>query len=88
MDDEIENLSKILRIVEKQILSLETIHHRASSFEDKISQNSGGFNLKEILSRINSVQNLVDSIEIEVDNLEMRVSAIEHMGFRLKTGGL
>ncbi|MFW9807739.1 MAG: hypothetical protein ACFFE6_00035 [Candidatus Thorarchaeota archaeon] len=88
MDDEIENLSKIIRILERQVLSLETIHSRATFLEGQISQSPDGFNLQEILFRINSVQNLVDSIEIEVDNLEMRVSAIEHMGFRLRTGGL
>jgi hypothetical protein len=41
----------------------------------------------QILKRINAVQELVDQIEIEIDKLEMRVSAIEHMGFRLRTGG-
>lgn len=87
MKDELEDLSKIIKCLEKQVLSLETIHRRTSSLENQIAQTSGGFNLQDILSRINAVQNLVDRIEIEVDNLEMRVSTIEHMGFRLKTGG-
>lgn len=88
MKDESEDVSKIISALEDQVQSLETIHRRASSLEDKIGRDSGGFNLQDILSRINAVQNLVDRIEIEVDNLEMRVSAIEHMGFRLRTGGL
>jgi len=88
MKDELIDLSKITWALEEQVLSLETIHRRASSLEHQIGQESGEFNLQEILSRISTVQNLVDSIEIEVDNLEMRVSAIEHMGFRLRTGGL
>lgn len=41
----------------------------------------------EVLKRLNSVQDLIDQIEIEIDKLEMRVSAIEHVGFRLRTSG-
>ncbi|MHA1942957.1 MAG: hypothetical protein ACW96M_01040 [Candidatus Thorarchaeota archaeon] len=88
MNDEFEDVSKIISALEEQVQTLETIHHRASSLEDIIGRDSEGFSLQDILSRINAVQNLVDRIEIEVDNLEMRVSAIEHMGFRVRTGGL
>jgi len=41
----------------------------------------------QLMMRINAVQTLVDQIEIEIDKLEMRVSAIEHVGFRLRTNG-
>ncbi len=88
MKNELEDLSKIIQALEKQVLSLESIHHHASSLENQIAQDSRRFNLQNLLLRINAVQNLVDRIEIEVDNLEMRVSSIEHMGFRFKTGGL
>ena len=87
MKDDLENFSEIIRILEQQVDSLESVHSRASSLEEQIGSQSGGSNLQVILSRINAVQNLVDRIEIEVDKLEMRVSAIEHMGFRLRTGG-
>ena len=40
-----------------------------------------------VMKRLSVVQNLIDQIEIEIDKLEMRVSAIEHIGFRLRTGG-
>ncbi|MFW9832537.1 MAG: hypothetical protein ACFFEK_00945 [Candidatus Thorarchaeota archaeon] len=43
--------------------------------------------LSSILKRMNAVQSLVDQIEIEIDKLEMRVSAIEHVDFRLRTSG-
>jgi hypothetical protein len=88
MKDELEDFSIIIQALEEQIRSLETIHRRASILEHQIVPDSGGLPLQDISSRINAVQNLVDRIEIEVDNLEMRVSAIEHMGFRFRTGGL
>lgn len=87
MKNELEEFSIIIQALERQIRALETIHRRASILENQIAPDSGGLPLQEISSRINAVQNLVDRIEIEVDNLEMRVSAIEHMGFRLRTGG-
>ena len=88
MKDELKDFSIIIQALERQIRSLETIHRRASILENQITPDSGGLPLQDISSRINAVQNLVDRIEIEVDNLEMRVSAIEHMGFRFRTGGL
>lgn len=88
MKDELEDFSIIIRALEKQIRALETIHGRASIIENQIAQDSGRLPLQDISSRINAVQNLLDRIEIEVDSLEMRVSAIEHMGFRFRTGGL
>lgn len=88
MKDELEDFSIIIRALEQQIRSLETIHRRASIIENQIAQDSGRLPLQDISSRINAVQNLLDRIEIEVDSLEMRVSAIEHMGFRFRTGGL
>lgn len=87
MKDEIENFSKTVRALESHIATLEKIHLRASSLEDKVTHDSGEINIQDVLSRVNTVQNLLDQIEIQVDNLEMRVSAIEHMGFRLRTGG-
>ena len=87
MKDEFEDFSIIVQALEEQIRSLETIHRRASILENQIVPDSG-LPLQDISSRINAVQNLVDRIEIEVDKLEMRVSAIEHMGFRFRTGGL
>ncbi len=88
MKNELEEFSKIILALEKQVRSLETLHRRASSLEDQFTKNSGGYNFQDVTSRINAVQNLVDQIEIEVDNLEMRVSSIEYMGFRFRTGGL
>jgi hypothetical protein len=85
--DELDNFSKIVKTLEAHILALENIQQRAFSLGDEIAHGTSSFNIQDVLSRINAVQNLVDSIEIEVDNLEMRVSSIEHMGFRLKTGG-
>ncbi|MHA2024749.1 MAG: hypothetical protein ACW98U_02515 [Candidatus Thorarchaeota archaeon] len=87
MKDELEDFSKIVRILETHILALENIQRRATSIEDEIAHSSGRLNIHDILSRINAVQDLVDRIEIEVDNLEMRVSSIEHVGFRLRTSG-
>ena len=88
MKNELEDFSIIIQALERQIRALETIHRRASILENQIAPDSGGLPLQDISSRINAVQNLVDRIEIEVDNLEMRVSVIEHMGFRFRTGGL
>ncbi len=88
MKKELEEFSKIILALEKQVRALEILHRRASSLEDQITKNSGGYSFQDVTSRINAVQNLVDRIEIEVDNLEMRVSSIEYMGFRLRTGGL
>ncbi len=87
MKDELEDFSKIVQTLEVHISALENIHHRASVLEARDMHSSGAFNLQDILTRINAVQDLVDRIEIELDNLEMRVSSIEHMGFRIKTGG-
>ncbi|MFW9793711.1 MAG: hypothetical protein ACFFEE_05395 [Candidatus Thorarchaeota archaeon] len=85
MKDEIDDLSKTIQALEEQILFLETLSSRISSLENQITESSEGVNFQDITTRLNAVQNLVDRIEIEVDNLEMRVSAIEHMGFRLRT---
>ena len=64
--------------LKKRIDSLERILETNTETPESLSQ---------ILKRLNAIQSLVDQIEIEIDKLEMRVSAIEHMGFRLKTGG-
>jgi prefoldin subunit 5 len=87
LKDEFEDLSEIVQNLKAHVAALENIHHRASALEAKGEHGSGSFNLQDILTRINAVQDLVDRIEIELDNLEMRVSSIEHMGFRIKTGG-
>jgi len=84
--DELEDFSKIVKILKSHILALEKIQDRTSSLESEIT-GSGTLNIQDILSRINAVQDIVDRIEIEVDNLEMRVSSIEHVGFRLRTSG-
>jgi predicted nucleic acid-binding Zn-ribbon protein len=80
-----EDLAREIRALEKKVESLEELTSRTSDFDNHVSANSD--TLPQILKRINSVQNLIDQIEIEVDKLEMRVSAIEHMGFSLRTSG-
>jgi chromosome segregation ATPase len=77
-----ENLEREIHTLEKKIESLEQIS-KLSSRLDPETQDSPS----QILKRITSVQNLIDQIEIEIDKLEMRISAIEHLGFRLRTGG-
>ena len=52
-----------------------------------VSHEGGVDSPTQLMKRINAVQALVDQIEIEIDKLEMRVSAIEHVGFRLRTSG-
>ena len=86
MKDELKDFSEIVRSLESHITALENIHHRASTLEARGVHDSSVFSLQDILTRINAVQDLVDRIEIELDNLEMRVSSIEHMGFRIRTG--
>ena len=75
-----ENLTREIRALEKKLKSLEEKSIQSSNLDGPNSPS-------QILKRINTVQNLIDQIEIEIDKLEMRVSAIEHMGFRLRTGG-
>ena len=83
-----ENLAKEIRALAKKVESLEEISSRPIDLDNKESVNSDESNsLSQIMKQINAVQNLVDQIEIEIDKLEMRVSAIEHMGFRLRTDG-
>ena len=78
-----ENLAKEIRALVKKVESLEEISSRPIDLDNSEESDS----LSQIMKRINAVQNLVDQIEIEIDKLEMRVSAIEHMGFRLRTSG-
>lgn len=81
-----QNLSEELRSLVNKIESLEKIYLQASELQSDLNEHSvGHWSPSEILKRINAIQSLVDQIEIEIDKLEMRVSAIEHMGFRLKT---
>jgi UDP-N-acetylenolpyruvoylglucosamine reductase len=79
--NEDENLSREIHSLEKKLAALEGLSSSTS-----IPGSVGPELYSEILKRINNVQNLVDQIEIEIDKLEMRVSAIEQMGFRLRTG--
>ncbi len=82
-----ENLAREIRALEKKLKSLEEMSIQSSELESHVGSNADGPNSpSQILKRINTVQNLIDQIEIEIDKLEMRVSAIEHMGFRLRTG--
>lgn len=74
-----DDFTREIRALEKKLQVLEEL---SANLENTDSES-----LSQILKRINAVQNLVDQIEIEIDKLEMRVSAIEHMGFRLRTGG-
>ena len=76
-----ENLAREICTLEKKLKSLEEESMQSSDLESHADSNPS-----QILKRINTVQNLIDQIEIEIDKLEMRVSAIEHMGFRLRTG--
>ena len=78
-----ENLAREIRALEKKLETLEEISMQSSADSNSDVSSSPA----QILKRINTVQNLIDQIEIEIDKLEMRVSAIEHMGFRLRTGG-
>ncbi|MFW9768935.1 MAG: hypothetical protein ACFFF9_06365 [Candidatus Thorarchaeota archaeon] len=82
-----DDYSEMIRKLETQVRELEMIQQRASSLEAMIEMSSDSLDLQDIISRINRVQDLVDNIEIEVDKLEMGVSSIEHVGFRLRTGG-
>lgn len=83
-----ENLAKEIRAIAKKVESLEEIAREPIDLDNHASTHSDEYNsLSQIMKRINAVQNLVDQIEIEIDKLEMRVSAIEHMGFRLRTSG-
>lgn len=74
-----DDFTRETRALEKKLQVLEEL---SANLENTDSES-----LSQILKRINAVQNVVDQIEIEIDKLEMRVSAIEHMGFRLRTGG-
>jgi len=81
-----QNLSEELRSLIKKIEGLEKIRLQASEHKSHLDEDTGGhWSPSEILKRINAIQSLVDQLEIEIDKLEMRVSAIEHMGFRLRT---
>ena len=77
-----ENLAREIRALEKKLETLEEISMQSSADSNSDVSSSPA----QILKRMNTVQNLIDKIEIEIDKLEMRVSAIEHMGFRLRTG--
>ena len=82
-----ENLAREIRALEKKLESLEKISIQSSDLESHAGPNCDRpYPPSQILKRINTVQSLIDQIEIEIDKLEMRVSAIEHMGFRLRTG--
>jgi hypothetical protein len=87
LSDEFEEYSNIVEKIEVHVRKLEGLKLRASSLESKIGMTSDIIDIQDITSRINRVQDLIDLIEIEVDKLEMRVSSIEHVGFRLRTGG-
>ena len=83
-----ENLAKEIRALARKVESLEEKSSRPIDLDNQVSANSDESNsISLIMKRINAIQNLVDQIEIEIDKLEMRVSAIEHMGFRLRTDG-
>ena len=77
-----EDFTRELRALEKKLQTLEELSGISATLENFDSES-----LSQIMKRINAVQDLVDQIEIEIDKLEMKVSAIEHMGFRLRTGG-
>jgi len=77
-----EDFTQEIRVLEKKLQDLEELSGITANL-----QNSDSGSFSQILQRINDIQDLVDQIEIEIDKLEMRVSAIEHMGFRLRTGG-
>ncbi|MFW9805344.1 MAG: hypothetical protein ACFFFK_01285 [Candidatus Thorarchaeota archaeon] len=78
--DSDNDFNKEIGELEKRIADLESI----SKFQPPNNHISS---VAQILKRLNSVQELIDQIEIEIDKLEMRVSAIEHVGFRLRTSG-
>jgi hypothetical protein len=81
--NEDKDFTKEIRSLETKLNALEELSNESTT-DGPISPEL----LSQIMKRINAVQNLVDQIEIEIDKLEMRVSAIEHMGFRFRTGGL
>ena len=78
-----EDFTKELQTLAKRIGDLERISREVASIDRFHDPES----LSQILKRINAIQALVDQIEVEIDKLEMRVSGIEHMGFRIRTGG-
>jgi len=83
-----DDLAREIRALEKKIQTLEEISLNPSGLDNSMKAYDKGSNsLPQIMKQINVVQTLVDHIEIEIDKLEMRVSAIEHMGFRLRTSG-
>lgn len=87
MDND-EDFAREIRALEMKLQSLEELSSRTADLDSILAENSDApESLSQILKRINAVQDLVDQIEIEIDKLEMRVSAIEHMGFRLRAGG-
>ena len=75
-----KDLVRVIEALESKVAALE---------ETSVpSSHEGGVDSPaQLMKRINAVQALVDQIEIEIDKLEMRVSAIEHVGFRLRTSG-
>ena len=83
-----EDFARELGSLEKKLQTLEELFSKAADFDSILAEHSNGTeSLSQILKRINAVQDLVEQIEIEIDKLEMRVSAIEHMGFRLRASG-
>jgi len=83
-----KDFARELESLEKKLQTLEELFSKAADFDSILAEHSNGTeSLSQILKRINAVQDLVEQIEIEIDKLEMRVSAIEHMGFRLRASG-
>ncbi len=83
-----EDFSSKLLTLEKRLDVLEEMLGRTSAFAKHLRKDSSSYDSSsEILKRINNVQYLVDQVEIEIDKLEMRISAIEHMSFKLRTDG-
>jgi hypothetical protein len=54
--DELEDFSKIVRILETHILALENIQRRATSIEDEIAHSSGRLNIHEM--RVSSIEHV------------------------------
>jgi predicted nucleic acid-binding Zn-ribbon protein len=83
-----EDFAREIQSLEKKLQGIEALFGKTDDFDSILAEHSSDpESLSQILKRINAVQDLVDQIEIEIDKLEMRVSAIEHMGFRLRAGG-
>ncbi len=66
---------------------IKDLEKKIVSLEQSINTKDDSSFISSLLTKMNAVQALIDQIEIELDKLEMRVSAIEHMDFRFRTGG-